>query len=297
MESPSSVPARLTFIGGGRLAQAIIDGIYASDVAWSAECPISITGRRPEHVEVLKKKYPKNLVTNNNTDPAIWEQDTITNPSGGHVLFICTLPIDVPHICRELTPVLEKLDENALPTVVTLCPGIFVSQLQGWLPKGTPIVRSMPNLPVTCREGATGLYASSDGASRVDLVVKVFRQVSPASCVLPKEELLDVVAAIAGSAPAHFYYMLESMISAAESFGLPSDTARTLVVQSCLGSGMQARGIDKSIAALREEVCVPGGSTAKAIAHLASKEVPSIVREAIGKSLQANKEMSNVDMN
>lgn len=77
-----------------------------------------------------------------------------------------------------------------------------MAQLQSWLPAGTPIVRSMPNLPVTVREGATGLFPCENarrGTKRTVQVVRdVIRLVSPAAVVLGREEELDVVAAISG---------------------------------------------------------------------------------------------------
>jgi pyrroline-5-carboxylate reductase len=96
------------------------------------------------------------------------------------------------------------------------------------------------------------------------------------------------------SAPAYFYYLIESMVSAAESHGLSPEIARSLVVQSCVGTGMLSRDSTKPIHTLRDEVCVPGGSTEKAIAHLANNHFLEMIRDAIGKSLQANREMKNV---
>lgn len=81
-----------------------------------------------------------------------------------------------------------------------MCPGISVAQLQSWLPAGTAIVRSMPNLPVTVREGATGLFPCENArvGQRTEVVRGVIRLVSPAVVVLGREEELDVVAAISG---------------------------------------------------------------------------------------------------
>lgn len=193
-----STPDRLTFIGGGHLAQAVINGIYSSNIGWKEACPISVTGRRVEHAQQLKKSYPQAFVTTNNLHPAIWAADSSSPPPTAHVVFICTRPKEVPEVCREIASTLETLQGPARPTVVTMCPGISVAQLQSWLPKGTPIVRSMPNLPVTCREGATALVASDDAVSRVELVASVLREVSPAVSVLPEESLLDVAASISG---------------------------------------------------------------------------------------------------
>ncbi|EHK21619.1 uncharacterized protein TRIVIDRAFT_138262, partial [Trichoderma virens Gv29-8] len=223
-----STPNQLTFIGGGCLAQALISGIYSTNTSWRDGCKISVTARRQERIDELKAKFPLATVTSNNLDPAIWSTAT-SQQSDSHVVLICTLPIDVPKVCLELAGIIKTLDVTSRPTVVTMCPGISVAQLQSWLPEETPVVRSMPNTPVMCRQGATALFPSDSALSRIELVAAVFREVSPAISVLPQESLLDVVAAISGSAPAHFYYLIESMITAAESHGLPTDIARSLI--------------------------------------------------------------------
>lgn len=196
MERTTLIPSRLTFIGGGHLAQALISGIYSTS-AWKDQCSISITARRSAHANALKEQYPSAFVTTDNLDPAIWSREN-TQHLGPHILFICTRPADVPDVALQLAPVIKTLDADARPTVVTMCPGISVKQLQSWLPKDTPIVRSMPNTPVECGQGATGLFPSSDAHKRVESVAFVLREVSPAVCILSEESPLDVVAAISG---------------------------------------------------------------------------------------------------
>lgn len=75
---------------------------------------------------------------------------------------------------------------------------------------------------------------------------------------------------------------------------MSAETARSLVVQSCLGSGLLSRESKKPVRVLREEVCVPGGSTEKAVAHLMERGLPGIVLGAVDRSLKANREMGCV---
>ncbi|KAB8266295.1 pyrroline-5-carboxylate reductase dimerization-domain-containing protein [Aspergillus pseudonomiae] len=290
-------PSHLTFVGGGHLAQAIISGILSSTSPWTLQCDIAVTARRLEHVQELRSRYQQLLVTDNNLDQRIWQaarisqrsstQDTPTSP----IVFICTRPADVPTVAKQLAPTLASFDPLVRPTVVTMCPGITVSQLQDWLPTGTAIVRSMPNTPVEFRQGATGLFASEDATLRVNHVKTVLEEVSPLVTIVPEESMLDVVAAVSGSGPAHFFFVIESMVAAAESMGLSREVAEPLVIQSCLGAGYLARASSKPVATLRKEVCVPGGSTEKAISHLDQSGVQELFKVAIQKSLNANLKM------
>jgi pyrroline-5-carboxylate reductase len=178
------------------LAEVLLDGIYSGS-AWAVDCHIAITARRAERAEELRAKFPDALVTLNNADRDIWDPAS-KDRSGLHALFLCTRPVDVPVVSKELASTLEAINADSRPVVVTMCPGITVKQLQSWLPQGTCIVRAMPNTPVGCRQGATGLFASENASHQVNLIATALRDVSPAVAPLAEERLLDVVAAIAG---------------------------------------------------------------------------------------------------
>lgn len=81
------------------------------------------------------------------------------------------------------------------------------------------------------------------------------------------------------------------MVSAAESMGLSREAAEPLVVQSCIGAGFLAKASSKPVASLRKEVCVPGGSTEKAISYLDRGGIHELFRAATHKSLEANMKM------
>lgn len=199
--APSTNPVQeesvqLTFIGGGHLAQAIISGILSSTNAWTMNCDMAVTARRPEHVQELQSRYPQLLVTDNNLDQRIWQDTRISRPIS--IIFLCTRPADIPTVTKQLAPTLESFDPAVRPTVVTMCPGITVRQLQDWLPTSTALIRSMPNTPVEVRQGTTGLFASGDATLRVNDVQRVLEEVSPLVTIVPEESMLDVVAAISG---------------------------------------------------------------------------------------------------
>ena len=71
------------------------------------------------------------------------------------------------------------------------------------------------------------------------------------------------------------------------------EIARSLVAQSCVGTGMLSRDTTNPIQALRHEMCAPGGSTEKAIAQLVNNHFPKMITDSIGESLQANREMKD----
>lgn len=78
---------------------------------------------------------------------------------------------------------------------------------------------------------------------------------------------------------------MEALILVGETHGLDPEMTRRLVTQSCLGAGQLARDASVPVSQLRSGVCVPGGSTRKAIAHLERLGFLEGVQTAAEKSL------------
>jgi pyrroline-5-carboxylate reductase len=205
---PNPKTPHLTFIGGGTLARAILDGLSKYDAPkteHSAMYSVSITARRKESVGQLRQQYPGAYVTDDNEDEKLWKFATANTPTV-HIVLICTQPQSTFDVCKSIRLAHEKTLRafQSLPIVVTMCPGITIPTLESWLTlenhsKPFSVVRTMPNTPVSICQGATALATSRHVKDiEFDNVVKLFRIFSPCVEKLPKEELLDVAAAVSG---------------------------------------------------------------------------------------------------
>lgn len=208
---PTRKTHHLTFIGGGTLACAILDGLSEYDASaaiksgQTTEYSVSITARRQERVGELSQRYPGAYVTDDNDDEKLWlfAKD---NVPAAHTILICTQPQSTFDVCESIRLAHEKssLPCNNLPTVVTMCPGITISKLESWLSlhndqKPFTVVRTMPNTPVSIRQGATALFTSRHATdAEVESVIALFRIFSPCVERLAEEDLLDVAAAVSG---------------------------------------------------------------------------------------------------
>lgn len=84
---------------------------------------------------------------------------------------------------------------------------------------------------------------------------------------------------------------MEMMVNEAVHRGMPAEIASVLVKQSAFGSAVLAQATDTSLNALRKDVCVPGGSTQKAIDCLYQRNLDETVGAAVECSLAANRAM------
>lgn len=101
---------------------------------------------------------------------------------------------------------------------------------------------------------------------------------------------------MAGSGPAYFFLMVESLISSAEALGMPREQATRLAAQTCMGAGKMLVESTDSPAQLRKNVTSPNGTTHAAIVsfeELGFKDiVDKSVKAAVDRSVELGKPSS-----
>jgi pyrroline-5-carboxylate reductase len=142
------------------------------------------------------------------------------------------------------------------------------------------IVRIMPNLPCSIGYGAAGISLGS-AATEEDaaLANELFSAIGIAVGV--EEELMDAVTAVSGSGPAYLFMLAEAMIEGGVESGLSYEVATALVQQTVLGASELLARDARSAGELREAVTSKGGTTAAALQHLYTQEVPKAISDAV----------------
>lgn len=253
---------KVSFIGGGNMAAAIIGGLIAS-------------GTQPTDIEVVEINADAraNLA-------ARYGVVTHTDLSQArlHALVVLAVkPQSLPEVAAALAPRL------AGHLVVSIAAGVRVADLARWLGGHTRIVRAMPNTPALVQAGIAGLFApidvSQDARSQAEAVLRAVGGV----VWVEDEPQLDAVTAVSGSGPAYVFYFLESLEAAAVAQGLAPATARQLALLTFFGAAKLALESGEEPAVLRQRVTSKGGTTERGIAALES----AAVKLAIGQAVEA----------
>lgn len=149
-----------------------------------------------------------------------------------------------------------KLEEVAAEltgarAVASLLGATSLERVASALPE-TDVCRVMPNVAVEVRSGVLCLagVASADIRAKLELLGRVVD--------LPDSEF-DAATAVMGCAPAYFALAVEAIAEAGAEAGLDSDHARSLVVETALGTAALLR--EHGPAEVQRAVASPGGST------------------------------------
>ncbi|MCH4564321.1 pyrroline-5-carboxylate reductase [Halomonas sp. EGI 63088] len=257
--------SRVTFIGAGNMASAIIGGMIDNGFS-----PAAITATSPSDEMLAPVRRRLGIHTATDNAAATDQADVV-------VLAV------KPQVMRDVCAGLRDVVQRRRPLIVSVAAGLPAETLEHWLGGDLAVVRCMPNTPSLVGAGAAGLFANANVSdAQRQLATEMLEAVGLVEWV-EQEALLDAVTAVSGSGPAYFFLMFEAMEEAGVSLGLPAETARRLAIQTALGAAKMAQQSDKLPAELKRNVMSPGGTTERAIEHLESAGL----RRTLGEALEA----------
>ena len=265
----------ISFIGGGNMTSAIVDGLLKLKKETSVNFEICVSDRNPPKCDAFTAKGVTAV------SPA--QADEII--SRADVVVLSIKPQVMAEVCQDVVPHLSD------QLVLSVAAGLSVRTLSGILGGYQRIVRSMPNLPLAIGLGATGLYATDVSAKDKELADAIMR-VSGITTWVDDEELMHAVTAVAGSAPAYFFYMLEHMIAQASKMGLDAHDAKALAIQTMIGAGELAKTGDPST--LREQITSKGGTTAAALAVFNEQNMGQAIQEGMAACVNRSRELGEM---
>jgi pyrroline-5-carboxylate reductase len=197
-----------------------------------------------------------------------------------------------PQVMDQVFPPLAKLaDQSTL--VLSVAAGRRIDGFEQHLPKGTAVVRCIPNTPSSVGRGITGAVGNAHvtPAQRAtcDALLRAIGEV----VWLKEEGLIDAVTAVSGSGPAYVFYLAECLAEAGVKAGLPPDLASKLARWTVSGAGELLHRSDLPADVLRQNVTSPNGTTFAALQVLmADHGLAELMREAVAKATKRSRELA-----
>ncbi|MDR0563657.1 MAG: pyrroline-5-carboxylate reductase [Azoarcus sp.] len=245
---------KISFLGGGNMATALIGGMLTRDFDAAY-----ITVIDPDDAARQRLQAKWRITTLAAPNDAVSQSDVLV------------LAVKPQQMKNALAPFAGQLRQTL---VISIAAGLRLVDIARWLgDAGAPysrLVRCMPNTPALIGAGITGMFASpAVDAPGKEIAERILSAVGSVVWV-DDETRLDLVTGISGSGPAYVFHFIEALASAGQSKGLDTDSARRLAIGTVLGAARLAEASDDSPATLREKVTSKGGTTAAALAHLAN---------------------------
>ena len=255
------------------MAGAIIEGLISSGVP-----PEQILASNPSASKLDKLTASCGIKTTSDNRRAA---------KRGDIVVLAIKPQMLPGVCSQLASI-----DFSNKLIISIAAGITIEQINLLISSSSAIVRAMPNTPATVSKGATGLYANVQTNKTQKLITdSIFSAIGMAEWV-EEESLIDVVTAIAGSAPAYVFQFIQSMVEQAVTEGMPAQTARNLATQAVLGASTLAQiQHHRSLEELRVAVTSPGGTTAAALASFEVNGFSNIIKKGVAAAAARGREL------
>ena len=254
---------KISFIGGGNMAQALISGLMSCGIK-----PSLITVADPNS-EARGQLAAKGL---NTVDPTTDAKAAVIDAD---IVVLAVKPQVMKAVVSDFADVLDK------QLVISVAAGLSTEILSDMLGGYGNIVRAMPNTPAMIQMGATGLYGTDDISAEQKQLATAVMEASGLVMWVEDEAHMHAVTAVSGSAPAYMFYIIEAMVDGAVALGLDKEQASALAMQTMLGAAKMAMGSEDAPSELRRKVTSPNGTTQAAIESMQANDIGRQIGEAM----------------
>lgn len=279
---------RFLIVGGGKMGEAILAGWLSASAGPAAAVRVSsvqVVDPGADRREYLNRTHGVACVAD--------VRDVSTRPD---VVVLAVKPQAMGMVLESIATLDAFAGESGEsgesgPLFVSIAAGLTTASLEAQLPVGAPLVRVMPNMPLAIGAGASGVCGGARASERqVRLVADLFGSLGKA--VVVDESVMDVVCAVSGSGPAYVIAMVEALRDAGAAQGLDADLAETLALQTVLGTARLVEETSASLAATRESICSPGGTTLAALEAMNANGFSQVFKAGVDAAVQRSKELA-----
>ncbi len=273
MEADRINEIRITLIGAGNMAEALVNGIVESGTVPARQ--VCVSDINEERLEYFAEKF--GVLTSGDNAVAVERAN------------VCVLAVK-PQVISEVLAELEDF-LNADCLVISIAAGLQTKRLQAMLPAKQRLVRVMPNTPALIGLGMSAL-CRGENATDDDMNIAELLFGAVGKTVRIEEEDMDALTAVSGSGPAYVFYLMENMIRAGVDMGLSPEVARLLTCSTVEGAVRLMIETDSAASDLRASVTSKGGTTAAAIECMDAGGMDTIITNALRAARNRSVELS-----
>ncbi|ADU30028.1 pyrroline-5-carboxylate reductase [Evansella cellulosilytica] len=270
---------KLSFIGAGAMAEALINGwrrkgfLKGEQITISNKSNDDQLAKLVHTYQVQSTRKPENII------------------SPDSMIILACKPKDWKSALSNLT---HLMNENT--PLISVMAGVSLSVIEQFVGNRVPVIRVMPNTSATVGASMTTIaYGKNVDPSIRHDITQLFNGVGETAEV--DEAQLDATTALTGSGPAYVYYLIESMEMAAKKMGIEEQLAKKLVSQTLLGASLRAKECNEDPGQLYKQVMSPGGTTEAGFQVLQNNNVQqsliSCILSACERSLELKNEKSS----
>ncbi|SHE27105.1 pyrroline-5-carboxylate reductase [Atopostipes suicloacalis DSM 15692] len=259
---------KIGFIGFGNMAQAIAKGWLDSGKVSTNQ--LYASARNQERLKENTERLGITAIKSN--------QELVETVD---IVIVAVKSYQIKELFEPLKEILKD------KIIVSLAVNMLCGDFEEILLEGTQHLSTLPNTPVTIREGIVLFEEQHTLTPKVlNLITKLFKLLGHVE-EIPTEQM-GIAGLISGSAPAFVDLFIEALGDAAVKHGLDRQTAYKLISQMISGTGKLQLETGKHPGELKDAITSPGGTTIKGISALEKNNFRGAIIEAVDSILSGS---------
>jgi len=266
------------FVGTGNMGEALIKGLIHGHVCKPEQIICSDT--RPERLKTVRETFGVKGTSHN-----------VEVVKQSDIIILAVKPQIMKSVVEEIA---KYLDISKL--VISIAAGVPLEAIEWCAKKELKLIRVMPNICVSVREGISAI-AAGKCALKEDLMLAKTIFDSVGKSLFIEEVLLDAVTGLSGSGPAYIFLIIDALADAGVKVGLSRDDALILASQTVLGAAKMLMETGEHPGKLKDMVTSPGGTAIAGLHTLEEGGLRTTLINAVEVATQRSKELGEIMKN
>lgn len=260
---------KVAIIGLGHLGKAIAKGLISQNTA-DMNTALILSPKNNVYENIFFDK-PNVWIAHDNRE-AVAEAD---------IVILAIKPLVVKSVLSEI----EDLISDKI--LVSTAAGISIELLKKMVSNpDQKIVRVMPNLPLECQSGFTGVYCDEKVKSSEKLqVIEIFQSMGKV-LELICEKHIDIITVVGGCGPALVSHIMEGFIDSSRKLGLTYEQSKKLVLNTFMGTCNLLESSNMTTSNLIESTATKDGATAQIIKEFQKYELKKCIDKSLERGLR-----------
>jgi pyrroline-5-carboxylate reductase len=266
------------FIGTGNMGEALIHGLLHGHLCRPEQ--IICSDVRPERLKAIREASGVKGTSHN-----------VEVVKQADIIILSVKPQIMKQVIEEIT---KYLDLSKL--IISIAAGVPLATIESCAQKELKLVRVMPNICVSVREGASAIAAGKH-IHKEDLMIAKAIFDSVGKSLFIEENLLDAVTGLSGSGPAYIFLMIDALADAGVKVGLSRSDSLVLASQTVLGAAKMLIETGEHPGKLKDMVTSPGGTAIAGLHTLEEGGVRTTLINAVEVATQRSKALGEMMKN
>lgn len=267
---------KIGLIGSGNMGQALISGLIVSGSTIAEN--IICSDVKEDKLEAMRETYGVHTTKSN--------QEVVV---ASEIIIYAVKPQIMASVLRETA---DSLDMSKL--VISIAAGVPMEAIESCLNKDLRLIRVMPNVAASVKEGAAAIAAGAHAREEdIELAMSIFNSVGR-SVFLKENDLMDAVTGLSGSGPAYIFLIVDAMADAGVKVGLARQDALLLSIQTVLGAAKMLLETKAHPGQLKDMVTSPGGTAIAGLHTLEKGGLRTTLINAVEAATMRSKELGDI---